>query len=68
MLTCPCCGSADIDMELKRCNACETYLPDGSFDVRPRYRSGRSSMRAADGQRLRRWSDKRTESITGGGS
>lgn len=55
-------------MELKRCNACETYLPDGSFDVRPRYRSGRSSMRAADGQRLRRWSDKRTESITGGGS
>ena len=67
-MACPSCGSHDIDTQQRECRACKVGLPDGSFDVRPRYRTGRSSMRAANGQRARTWSDKRTESITGGAS
>jgi hypothetical protein len=66
MIACPCCGSVDVDMELRRCNSCETYLPTGSFDKRPRYRQGRAGMRANEIQRRAVHSDKKTESITGG--
>ena len=63
--SCPVCGSTDIDMEFTVCRSCNTYLPTGSFDVRPRFRTRRSGMRAATGSHVAAKSDKRTESIIG---
>jgi hypothetical protein len=63
---CPFCASIDIDQEFRTCRTCNTGLPTGSFDVRPRYRQGRAGLRATHVQLRATRSDKRTESITGG--
>lgn len=67
-MTCLSCGSNDVDMDYRRCNACDTYLPDGSFDVRPKYSRMRAAGRSNRLQQVRAHSDKRSESITGGAS
>lgn len=37
-ITCPCCGSANIDSERRECRACGVGLPDGALDT-PHWRS-----------------------------
>jgi hypothetical protein len=64
-LACPSCGSSAIDLDNRECLDCRIGLPTGAFDVRPRYRQGRSSMRAARASQTAALSDKRTESIVG---
>ena len=63
---CPSCGSSAIDFDNRACLDCRIGLPVGSFDVRPRYRQGRSGMRAAQSAQVAARSDRRIESIVGG--
>lgn len=62
---CPSCGSSAIDLDKYECFDCRIGLPVGSFDVRPRMRSGRAGMRAYRTQGKAARSDDRTSSIVG---
>lgn len=62
---CPSCGSSSVDLDKRECLDCRIGLPVGSFDVRPRFRQGRASMRAAQSGRVAARSEERTESIVG---